>query len=240
MESIEKTERIQNLAILGGDAVHILRNRIIPLSISEIFVNHPEPPERISGGEGNQGKSMLTTETFLLFYKVLKDEGKITIVTDNLLFAKLLISIVANLNNECFQSESRSNLNFGNKTLLFESVSLPEDDSRFLQFETEVKFKSNSSKIFEENSLKRRKIENTDFLKQSIKVNKIKNKSNDTSSSSSSDSDSDDENNGAFSKTLNLETKHPESKSGRNTISQTSYNYMIDIFSKFNKIRNFS
>jgi len=35
-----------NLAVISGDAVHVLRTRVAPNSIAAMFVNHPEPPER--------------------------------------------------------------------------------------------------------------------------------------------------------------------------------------------------
>ena len=44
---------LDNLAYIGGDAVKILSERIPSESITAIFINHPEPPERSAGGEGN-------------------------------------------------------------------------------------------------------------------------------------------------------------------------------------------
>lgn len=54
-----------NLAIIAGDASVVLPCLIRPSSVSTIFVNHPEPPERRSGGEEmSQGSHLLTgTET---------------------------------------------------------------------------------------------------------------------------------------------------------------------------------
>jgi tRNA G46 methylase TrmB len=50
-----------NLAIMGGDATLVLPEVIHDSCVQQIFVNHPEPPERASGGEDmSQGKHMLT------------------------------------------------------------------------------------------------------------------------------------------------------------------------------------
>ena len=50
-----------NLAIIGGDASSILPEIIHDNCIHQIFVNHPEPPERSLGGEDmSQGKHLLT------------------------------------------------------------------------------------------------------------------------------------------------------------------------------------
>jgi len=35
-----------NLAVVSGDAVHVLHTRVAPNSVAAMFVNHPEPPER--------------------------------------------------------------------------------------------------------------------------------------------------------------------------------------------------
>jgi hypothetical protein len=46
---------------MGGDATLVLPEVIHDSCVQQIFVNHPEPPERASGGEDmSQGKHMLT------------------------------------------------------------------------------------------------------------------------------------------------------------------------------------
>lgn len=83
-----------NLAILGGDAVQIVNQRIPRNSISEIFINYPQPPERVTGGgksgNKNQGKHLLTKEFFYQLLQILKEQGSITLLTDNLLYAQNL------------------------------------------------------------------------------------------------------------------------------------------------------
>ena len=36
-----------NLAILGGDAMKIISDRLADACVSAIFINHPQPPEKI-------------------------------------------------------------------------------------------------------------------------------------------------------------------------------------------------
>ena len=50
-----------NVAVIGGDAAQILPEFIRPSTVSVIYINHPEPPERRSGGEDmSQGSHLLT------------------------------------------------------------------------------------------------------------------------------------------------------------------------------------
>jgi hypothetical protein len=101
---------VHNLAFLGGNAAKIIPDRIAPESISEIFINHPQPPDRVTGGgdashgknkggqgEKNQGAHLLTQEFFAQLVRVLKPTGAITIVTDNQAYAKALAASIASL-----------------------------------------------------------------------------------------------------------------------------------------------
>jgi pentatricopeptide repeat protein len=56
-----------HVALLGGDASVILPQLIPANSLTTIFINHPEPPERTSGGEDrSQGSHLLTGLSSLL------------------------------------------------------------------------------------------------------------------------------------------------------------------------------
>lgn len=87
-----------NLAVLGGDASKIVKERIPVESISSIFINYPQPPERVAGDHKNQGKHLLTMEFFLDMMTILKKKGSITILTDNLSYAQSLALTVATIN----------------------------------------------------------------------------------------------------------------------------------------------
>lgn len=56
-----------HVALFGGDASDILPDLIPNNSLTTIFINHPEPPERTSGGEDRSQGSHLLTGTLILF-----------------------------------------------------------------------------------------------------------------------------------------------------------------------------
>lgn len=96
-----------NLSVIAGDAGKIMHDNIGDNTVSAVFVNHPEPPERSMlvdkrAGAGKssskvQGKHMLTDAFFVNCIRILKDEGSISIVTDSLPYAKLLTELVSDL-----------------------------------------------------------------------------------------------------------------------------------------------
>lgn len=58
-----------HVTFLGGDASLILPQLIAENSLSTVFINHPEPPERTSGGEErSQGAHLLTGVTLINFH----------------------------------------------------------------------------------------------------------------------------------------------------------------------------
>jgi tRNA G46 methylase TrmB len=83
-----------NLCAIGGDANVVLAKHIVPNSLSNIFINHPEPPQQ-TGGTGSQGKHLLTLDFFVQATQVLRPGGVITIVTDNNWYARFLIRLLA-------------------------------------------------------------------------------------------------------------------------------------------------
>ena len=99
-----------NLAVLSGDASNIL-NRFGNESISQIFINHPEPPER-SGDHKSQGEHMLTWQFFQQMKRVLKSEDEdkhvLTIVTDNVKYAVMLANILNSESVQLFRSKVMS------------------------------------------------------------------------------------------------------------------------------------
>jgi pentatricopeptide repeat protein len=60
-----------NTIVIGGDAERICQDLILPSSVSTIFVNHPEPPERRSGGEDHsQGSHLLSGIKSYLYFRI--------------------------------------------------------------------------------------------------------------------------------------------------------------------------
>lgn len=81
---------LNNLLVLGGDAMDIIPNHMPSQSIDNIFINHPEPPQQI-GGVDSEGKHLLTNNFFEETTRIMKINGLITIVTDNSWYAKFLM-----------------------------------------------------------------------------------------------------------------------------------------------------
>lgn len=97
---------VDNLLLLCGDASVIVPSYIPPESISHIFINHPEPPERTSGEGESQGSHLLTKDFFQKMYSVLVTNGNITIVTDNLPYAMSLLESLRAILEKFIASES--------------------------------------------------------------------------------------------------------------------------------------
>ena len=90
---------VKNMCVVGGDAHRVMERHFLQESVDNIFINHPEPPERNSGTGGSGGVHLLTSEFFKVMRGVLRPGGRITIVTDNLPYGKSLIGIVYDLKN---------------------------------------------------------------------------------------------------------------------------------------------
>lgn len=99
---------LSNLAIIGGDATNILPNRIAPGSITSVYINHPEPPERTGGVGDSEGQHLLTQEFFSEIHRILKSTGTCTIVTDNLPYAKSLLQALAKTTTNSLKSTDSS------------------------------------------------------------------------------------------------------------------------------------
>ena len=110
---------LSNLAVIGGDASHILPNRIAPGSIANVYINHPEPPERTGGVGDSEGQHLLTQSFFTEIHRILSKEGKCTIVTDNLPYAKSLLQALGKTSICEKKSSSR-------KKVYFTSMILPD------------------------------------------------------------------------------------------------------------------
>jgi len=93
---------IKNLCVVRSTAEQALSERILPGSVSTVFVNHPEPPtqtfEEESKSTGRKEAShMLQESTMKLMIKALKVKGRIVIVSDNLSHARRVCITAANI-----------------------------------------------------------------------------------------------------------------------------------------------
>lgn len=99
--SSESAGSISNICCTGAECGSFLRNRIANHSISNIYVNHPEPPTQTYGASfedittveaGSEPAHMLNSETLIAAAKCLKSdgEGRLIIVTDNMWYGQLI------------------------------------------------------------------------------------------------------------------------------------------------------
>jgi tRNA G46 methylase TrmB len=117
-------ENVRNLAVIGGDAAYILPKYFAEGCVSEVHINHPEPPEWSGGSDDSQGKHMLMPSFFRHMHRVLAPGGTVTVVTDNFRYAKSLAAIGSEVRvyEEDGQDDNSTN------PLLFGSVSELADD----------------------------------------------------------------------------------------------------------------
>ena len=169
---------LPNLAVIGGDASHILPNRIAPGSIANVYINHPEPPERTGGVGDSEGQHLLTQSFFSEIHRILSNEGKCTIVTDNLPYAKSLLQALG----KTAVSEAKSSSSLSRK-VYFSSVSLASSvsDSKGRVLEEEVVISTSQSSSGSANQ-----------RKEDVKKAEVKAKRSNNINSSDDDDDGDD------------------------------------------------
>jgi len=98
---------LTNLCCVGSECGSFLRDRVQPGSVTTIFVNHPEPPTQtysINGGKfgGEEPAHMLNSQTIRFAARCLEPAGKgrLVIVTDNLIYARLICQTLVHTLNE--------------------------------------------------------------------------------------------------------------------------------------------
>ena len=114
---------INNLTIFDGNAINIITKQFSLNTISHIFINHPEPPQQTQATNNHlqlyesQAKHLLTNSFLLLLSNILIKEGLITIMTDNLWYAKYLLKefSLSSFTNELSSIDLLSDNNLTNK-----------------------------------------------------------------------------------------------------------------------------
>lgn len=134
---------LPNLALLSGDALHILPTHILPLSISAVYINHPEPPERTGGTDDSEGKHLLSQIFFYEIHRILKPNGVCTIVTDNLPYAKSILHSLGKVTQSYVKSLPLSSIS--ETYYPFVSVSIDPDNDNKLTLEEEIKINENGT-----------------------------------------------------------------------------------------------
>ena len=182
---------LANLAVIGGDASNILPNRIAPSSITSVYINHPEPPERTGGVGDSEGKHLLTEEFFNNIYQILIPHGTCTIVTDNLPYAKSLLQALART--------AQNNLKLGNSSSSINPsfVSVPlsssrnDDKANKRVLEEEITI---GAKFMPKNGSVNEKSSNRKKPESGAKLQKLENVKDNDDGDDDSDSDSDSDN----------------------------------------------
>lgn len=86
-----------NLAIMSGEASPVLA-KFPSGSVSHVFINHPEPPARLTGEGQSEGQHMLTAGLFIELRRVLCTRGQLTIVTDSQAYGESLCKSIGKIN----------------------------------------------------------------------------------------------------------------------------------------------
>jgi pentatricopeptide repeat protein len=89
-------QKQRNFLAMQGDAHYVVEHCIPSNFVDYIYVNHPEPPERTGGTDDSDGEHLLTHVFFKKMFNILKENGKIVIVTDNRYYGESLSKISNN------------------------------------------------------------------------------------------------------------------------------------------------
>ena len=87
--------RLDNMMVLQADAQIAVGSCIPKQFVDEVYINHPEPPERTGGTDDSDGEHLLTQVFFQKLSQTLKPDGRIVIVTDNKNYGESLRKILA-------------------------------------------------------------------------------------------------------------------------------------------------
>ena len=112
--------------MLCGDAMQVLPKHFPADAVTNLFVNHPEPPQQTSGSGDSQGSHLLNQAFFVEANRILKPGGTMTIVTDNLWYGRFLVRMLSNMSNADFQSPSAvAGGSAGSAAFTLQSVPVP-------------------------------------------------------------------------------------------------------------------
>ena len=96
--------KLQNIAVVSGDAFRLLRESIPPNSLHQIFINFPEPPHHSGDEKSRNDKALLNKEFFVAAHMALKKKDKngdggggLTIYSDNERYMHTLAKMISGL-----------------------------------------------------------------------------------------------------------------------------------------------
>jgi len=95
--------RVENLALLAGDACYSLRKRIPPGSLANVCINFPEPPHTVRNATCDDAESqlhLLTPTFFRDLHIALEATGVLTILSDNQQYMRSIARTLGNLRGD--------------------------------------------------------------------------------------------------------------------------------------------
>lgn len=88
---------VPNLCVVGGDAAGVVAKHTKPRSVSHIFINFPEPPDRQGDEAADTSLHLLTSQFFVAMHRTLMPRGRLTIFSDNGRYCRTLAASVGGL-----------------------------------------------------------------------------------------------------------------------------------------------
>ena len=90
-------EGTSNFAAMGGDAAHVMRRYIKPGSVSNVFVNFPEPPHHSGDASADNSLALLNENFFRDIHESLCVGGALVIFSDNHRYTQSLARVLGDL-----------------------------------------------------------------------------------------------------------------------------------------------
>ena len=90
-------EGTSNFAAMGGDAAYVFRRHIKESSISNVFVNFPEPPHHSGDSQADNSLVLLTEDFFRDVHASLQNNGGLIIFSDNHRYMRTLARMLGDL-----------------------------------------------------------------------------------------------------------------------------------------------
>ena len=112
---------VSNFAAMGGDAAYVMRRNVAPESVSNVFVNFPEPPHHSGDSAADNSLALLNAEFFRDIHASLRAKGGLTIFSDNHRYMRSLATTLAEL--ELFKAREDVDLSSREPAERYETVS---------------------------------------------------------------------------------------------------------------------
>ena len=90
-------EGTPNFAAMGGDAAYVLRRHIKKASVSNFFINFPEPPHHSGDAQADNSLALLNEEFFRDVHTSLQANGGLIIFSDNYRYMRTLAHMLGDL-----------------------------------------------------------------------------------------------------------------------------------------------